>query len=814
MHTLTQDIRYAIRMLTKSPAFTALAVLTLALGIGASAAIFGVVNGFLLRPLPGKDNANLEVIAIRHPGNQDPHGPSFLDYQDFRAGSNAFSAMAAYNMDFVGVRADGRSDRAFANYITADFFDVLGLQPALGSLVFPGESEKSGATPVVILSYSYWLQRFGGDAGIIGKNITVNGKASTVIGVSPKGFFGPYTPAEIGVFLPFGLSDADVLTNRSRHGLHVLARPRPGVSRAQARASLQLIAGHLAETYPATNKDITVDVIPERLARPEAGSSTAMPLVVTVFLAMAGLVLLVTCVNVANLLLVRGAGRAKELAIRASMGAGRMRLVRQLLTESVLLAAIGGLAGAALGSWLSTLASTLRLPGDVPLHIDFSFDWRVFAVIGGIVAFSGILAGLGPAIRASRTDLNESLREGGRSDSAGAGRNRLRGALVVAQVAGSCVVLIIAGLFLRSLQTAEHADLGFRTNGVLLASVDLSQLNYSEARGTAFYRDVATRVRALPGVDSASLAFSVPLGNDSLSDRVWRQGDLALPLGQVPNIGYNIVDDDYFQTLDITLLRGRNFTAQDTKTSVPVAIINETMVSQLWPAQDPIGRRFRIKKTDSPEIEVIGVARNGRYQSLFEDPQPYFYLPAEQSYSARRVIQVRTALPEASISPQIEGIIRNLDPDLPVYDVMPMSESLNGGNGFFLLRAGAIFAGVLGALSLILAVIGVYGVISFVTGKRTHEVGIRLALGAQRGQILALMLRQGLGLAGIGLLIGLAASWGLTRFLGGLLFQIKAVDPFAFIGVTLLLAFVAAMACYLPSRRATQVDPLVALRHE
>jgi putative ABC transport system permease protein len=814
MHTLIQDIRYALRMLAKSPGFTALAVLTLALGIGASAAIFGVVNGFLLRPLPGKDNANLEVIAIRHPGNQDPHGPSFLDFEDYRAGSNAFSAMAAYHMDFVGVRANGRSDRVFTNYITADFFPMLGLQPALGSLVFPGEPDKSGATPMVILSYSYWQQRFAGDAGIIGKNITVNGKASTVIGVSPKGFFGPYTPAEIGVFLPFGLSDPDDLNSRIHHGLHVLARPRPGFSRAQARASLQLIAGHLAEAYPATNKDITVDVIPERMARPEAGSATAMPLVVTVFLAMAGLVLLVTCVNVANLLLVRGAGRAKELAVRAAMGAGRMRLVRQLLTESILLAAIGGLAGAAIGSWLSTLASTLRLPGDVPLHIDFSFDWRVFLVIGAIVAFSGILAGLGPAIRASRTDLNESLREGGRSDSAGAGRSRLRGALVIAQVAGSCVVLIVAGLFLRSLQTAEHADLGFRTNGVLLASVDLSQVGYDEPRGTAFYRDVTSHVRALPGVESASLAYSVPLGNDNLSDRVWKEGDQSLPVTQVPNIGYNIVDSEYFRTLDIPVLRGRNFTAQDTKTSIPVAVINETMAHQLWPDQDPIDRHFRMKKADDPEIEVAGVVRNGKYNSLFEDQQPYFYLPADQSYVARRIVHVRTALPESNIAPEITGIIRSLDPDLAVYDVMPMSESLNGGNGFFLLRAGAIFAGVLGALSLILAVIGVYGVISYVTGQRTHEVGIRLALGAQRRQILALMVRQGLGLAGIGLLIGLAASWGLTRFLGGLLFEIKAVDPIAFIGVTLLLAFVAAMACYLPSRRATQVDPLVALRHE
>ncbi|HUK31599.1 MAG TPA: ABC transporter permease [Candidatus Acidoferrum sp.] len=814
MHTLIQDVRYAFRMLVKSPAFTVLAVLTLALGIGATAAIFGVVNGFLLRPLPGKDNANLLVIAIRHPGNEDPHGPSFLDFQDFRAGSDAFSEMAAYNLDFVGVRAEGQSDRVFANYITSNFFATLGLKPAMGTFIFPGESDKSSAIPVAILSYPYWQRRFAGDPGIVGKTITVNGKACTVIGISPKGFFGPYTPAEIGVFLPIGLSDADVLENRGRHGLHVLARPRDGVSRSQARESLQLIAGRLSTAYPVTNLGTRVDIIPERMARPEPGASTNMPLIVSVFLAMSGLVLLVTCANVANLLLVRGAGRGKELAIRAAMGAGRMRLIFQLLTESLILAAIGGITGALFGSWLSHLAGRLRLPGDIPLHMDFSFDWRVFFVIGAIVIFTGVLAGLGPAIRVSRADLNETLREGGRSDSAGAGRSRLRGALVVAQVAGSCLVLIVAGLFLRSLQTAEHSDLGFRSSGILLASMDLSQLGYDETRGTSFYRDVAARARALPGVESASLAFSVPMGNDSLSDRVWKEGDQTAELARVPNISFNIVDQDYFRTLDIPILRGRGFDSQDTKASVPVAVINETMAKQLWPGQDPLGHHFRTKKPDAPQVLIVGVARNSRYESLFEDPQAYFYVPETQSYSARRVIQVRTDLPQASISPEIERIVRNLDPDLPVYDVMPMSESLNGGNGFFLLRGGAIFAGVLGGLSLILAVIGVYGVLSYVTGQRTHEVGIRMALGAQRTQILALMLRQGLLLVGIGLAIGLAMSFGVTRFLGSLLFQIGSFDPITVGGICLLLASVAAIASYLPSRRATTVDPLIALRHE
>jgi len=815
VHTLIQDIRYAIRMLLKSPSFTVLAILTLALGIGASAAIFGVGNGFYLRPLPGKDNANLQVIAIRHPGNFDPHGPSLMDFQDYRANSNAFIEMAAYDLDFVGVRADNRSDRVFANYVTADFFAVLGLQPALGSLNFPGEPDKSSPPPVLVISYPYWQQRFGGDPAIIGKTVNVNGKPLTIIGVAAKGFFGPYTPAEISVFLPFGFDDTDALTSRSHHGLSVLARPRPGVSRSQARASLQLVADNLAHAYPATNKGVTVTVIPERMARPQANASTTVPLVVSIFFVMVALVLLVTCVNLANLLLVRAAGRSKELAVRSALGAGRARLVRQLLTESLLLSFVGGAAGAGLGWWLSKLASGLRLPGDIPMHVDFSFDWRVFAAIAAVVISCGLFAGLVPAWRASRTDVNESLREGGRSDSAGDSHGRLRGALVVAQVAGACIVLIVAGLFLRSLQTAERADLGFHPDGVLLASVDLSQFGYDETRGTAFYRDVISRARSLPGVQSATLSVTVPLSsNGGQAQRVWKQGQESATPSQTPVIGVNVIDTDYFQTLGIPLLRGRDISDRDTKSSVPVAIINETMAKQLWPGEDPIGHHFHAGKPDSPLTEVIGVARNGKYNGIFNNAEPYFYLAQSQSYTAGRVLQVKTTLPESALAPEIEKLIHSLDPDLPVYDVMPLNVALGGGNGFFLLRAGAIFAGGLGALSLLLAVIGVYGVISYVTGQRTHEVGIRMAIGAQRSDVLRLVLRQGLTLVVVGLAIGLAFSIAATRFLSSLLFQISSADPITFVGVSLLLISVAAFACYLPARRATLVDPLIALRHE
>jgi predicted permease len=722
--------------------------------------------------------------------------------------------MAAYDMDFVGVRADNRSDRVFANYVTADFFAVLGLQPELGSLHFSGESDKAPPPPAAIISYPYWQQRFGGNPAVVGKNVSINGKTVTIIGVTPKGFFGPYTPANISVFLPFGFDSTDALNSRSHHGLYALARPRAGVSRAQQRASLQLVADNLARAFPATNKDMMISVIPERMARPQANASTTTPLVVAVFLAMVALVLVVTCVNLANLLLVRASGRSKELSIRAALGAGRARLVRQLLTESLLLSLVGGAAGALVGAWISRLAAGIRFPGDVPLHADFSFDWRVFAAISVVVISCGLLAGLIPAWRASRTDVNESLREGGRSDSAGGSRNRLRGVLVVAQVSGACIVLIVAGLFMRSLQTAQRADLGFHPDGVLIASVDISQFGYDEARGAAFYREVISRARALPSVQSATLSASVPLGNDNQAQRVWEEGQESATPAQTPVISMNVIDTDYFQTLGIPLLRGRDISARDTKTSPPVAIINETMAKQLWPGEDPLGHHFHFAKPDSPMVEVIGVARKGRYNSIFDDTEPYFYLPQSQNATARRVFQVKTSLPESSIALEVERLIHSLDPDLPVYDVMAMNKSLDGGNGFFLLRIGAIFAGSLGGLSLILSVIGVYGVISYVTSQRTHEVGIRMAIGAQRFDVLGMILRQGLALVFIGLGIGLAFSFAVTRFLKTLLFQISSIDPVTFGGVSLILIAVAAFACFVPARRATQVDPLIALRHE
>jgi len=819
VNSFWQDVRYGIRMLAKKPSFTVLAVMTLALGIGASAAIFSIMNGFFLRPMPGRDNRRLAVVAIQRPHNTEPDALSYPDFEDYRAANTVFTEMACYINRIGGFTADHRSESVLVNYVTSNFFETVGVQPAYGRFFLPGEGDKPGTGSIVILGYAYWQRRFGGDLSVIGRGAALNGMPVTIAGIAPKDFPGPYKLVETNLYAPVGLVDRPgehdpLLTRRAGSEVHALAQPKPGISNAQAQASLELIARRLDEEYPTTNKNTTVKVIPERMARPEPGSASGNVLVTGVFLAMVSLALLVTCVNVANLLLVRAAGRAKEMAIRASLGAGRIRLIRQLLTESLLLSILGGFAGGVLGAGLSHLISSIRVPGDIPIHFDFSFDWRVFACLGAIVAVCAVLVGVAPAWRASRMDLNTTLREGGRSDAGSGGvHNRGRSALVVAQVAGSLVVLIAAGLFLRSLQVASKMDLGFRADSLLNLNFDPSQLGYDEERGTSFFRELKERVIGMPAVEGATFAYSVPMGTNNDSARVWKEGQAPNDRSG-PGIGLNRVDEDYFRILGIPILRGRPFTAQDQKNSPRVAIVNEKMAERLWPGENPLGHHFRFGAADAPMVEVVGVARNGKYNWLFEDQQPYFYVPLTQSYSSLRVLQVRTSVLPATLAVPIEGAARDLDPNLPVFGVTTMQESLGGPNGFFLIRMGAMFAASLGGLCLLLAVVGVYGVISYAVSQRTNEIGIRMALGAQSTDVLRLVMRQGLVLVGIGLAAGLALSFGVTRFMRSLLFQIGAADPVTFGAVSLLLIAVALVACYVPARRATRVDPLAAFREE
>jgi len=830
MGTLLADVRYGLRLLAKNPGFTAVAVVTLALGVGANTAIFSLGNVFMFRPLPVKDADRLTVVAVKFHAHDDPGQLSYLDYQDYRKQSDVFRDMTFYDLNLGGLGYRGHADRIIMAYVPSNFFTMLGIHPALGRLIAPGEGDEPKTGPVVVLGHSYWVRRFGGDPSVIGRSVTLSGQMVTVIGVVPEEFIGPYNIVELDAYAPIGMYPATVgntslFTNRGDTELRVLATLKPHVTTKQAEAALNVIAERLAKAYAQVDQGEIARVIPERLARPEPSVGNYMPLVTTIFLAMVGLVLLVACFNVANLLLARAAAREKEIAVRAAMGASRLRLIRQMLTESILLAIAGAAGGALIGTWVIRGLERLRPIGDFALRLAFTFDWRVFSYVAGVAVLAGIVAGLAPALRISRTHLSETLREGGRGLVGDTRRHWLRNGLVIAQVAGSLIVLVTAGLFTRSLTNAESIDLGYEPHHVLNLSLDPKLQGYDQARAEALLRELLRRAKALPGVESASLAFSVPLGYYGDGTSVQAEGQ-APPAGQrAPEAGYNCVTPDYFSTLRMKIVKGRSFTDADTSTSTPVGVLNQTMAERLWPHQDALGQRFSYEgaqgpfqsqnqSASRPWVTVVGVVRNAKVQGLLDAPGNYFYLPQTQNYKSIHVLQLRTSVPPESLVVPAGALVRELDPSLPVYDVMTMEQAVAGANGYFLFKVGASVAGSLGALGLLLAVVGVYGVVSFAASQRQHEIGIRMALGAQPLSVLGLVVRQAVMLVGAGVGIGVLVALAVSRLLVGLLVGVPSYDLVTFICVSALMLAVALLACYIPARRAAGVDPMVALRCE
>ncbi len=820
MHTLWQDLRFSLRTLAKSPAFTAIAILTLALGIGANTAIFSIANVFLFRPLPVKDADRLAMIAVQSTAKSDPDRVSYLDFLDYQQQSTVFTDITAYNLDLVGLGTDGRAERVITAEVPSNFFSMLGIHPAAGRLINPGEGDQPRSANVVVLGYSYWQKRFAGDPSIVGRSVSFDGHQATVIGVVEKQFHGPYAIVEMDVYAPIGMNgiatnSTSFFTDRADRELLVLGTLRPGITPQQAQVALQVITQRLAEQYPRTNQGHVVRVFPERIARPEPSSADQLPLVATVFLVLVGLVLMVACINVANLLLARASARQREIAIRASMGATRIRLIRQMLTESILLAVAGGASGALLGGWVCSTLETLRPLGDFPLRFGFTFDWRVFGYVAGIAMASGILAGLAPALRTSRANLNETLREGGRGLIGEGGRSHaLRNTLVIAQVAGSIVVLVAAGLFYRSLTRAESIDLGYDAHNLLNVGINPELQNYDRPRSEAFFRGLLSRAKSLPGVESVTLAYSVPLSYYNNGGSIYIEGQVLDQSNRAPTGGYNTVDPNYFQTMRMPILAGRAFTDADTNSSLLVAVINQSMAKTLWPNQDPIGHKFSYKGEKGPFVTIVGVARNARVNDLLHEPRNYFYVPQAQDYNATHVLQLRTTVPPESLINAVESQIQQLDPNLPVFDVMSMERSLMGANGFFIFKMGAALAGTLGALGLLLAVVGVYGVVSYNAARRTHEIGVRIALGAKPANVFRLVLSQAAILVGAGIALGLVAALAMTKLLASFLVGVTSYDPVTFATVSALLILSAFIASYIPAHRAMRVDPMEALRYE
>ncbi len=825
MNSFWRDLRYAARTLANSPGFTIIAIVTLGLGMAVNTTVFSVINGMLLRPLPVPHAEQITVLAMQQAGTPGVQKFSYPDYQDISSQTDSFSDVFGYRPTLGALAVDGKGDYCLLSRVTGNYFSALGIKPALGRLILPTEGQTPGADSIVVLGYSYWQKRFGGEHGVIGKQVEIDGHPATIVGVAPKGFHGTYAIVDMDGFVPLsaplgGQDDAEkdvkeLWTHREDRSISLLGRLKPGVSLKQAQASLSVVAQRTAEQHPETYKGVTFQAYPEKLARPEPDPDNTLPAVAAAFTVLAGLVLLVACFNIANVLLVRATVRQREMGIRAALGAGRGRLVRQHLTESLLLAFLGGGAGLLLGSWAAGFLSSLPLGTDLPISFDFQPDARVYFFALGAVLITGLIVGMLPALRVARSDINSVLREGGRGSSDGPRRNIVRSTLVVAQLAGSMLLLIVAGLFIRSLGKAQQTYLGFNPDHVLDLSIDVQQAGLNETRGREFYRQIDERISALPGVVSVAQAFSVPMGVISADDPVSIEGHPVESGKQPPTVMYNPVTPRYFETLRIPLQAGRGFTDSDSEKAPRVAIVNQTMAKKFWPKEDPVGKRFSLKGTAGPFIEVVGVVQDGKYKNVIEDPQEaFFYLPLNQRYMEFRTLHVRTSVPPETLVPQIAAQIHEVAPDVAMSQVQTMSKALDGVNGFFFFRFGAQLAGTMGFLGLILAVIGVYSVVSYATAQRTHEIGIRMALGAAPRDILKMVLRQSLVVVVIGIAVGLAAALAGTRALASLLVGISPNDPVTFATVLILLSAVALLACWIPARRATRVSPLVALRYE
>jgi putative ABC transport system permease protein len=822
MGTLFQDIRYGTRMLLKNPATTLVAVLTLALGIGANTTIFSTLNGFMLRPLPVA-NADRLVVFDGHPQNGDSFlNFSYLDFRDIRSGADGFSDVIGYTLRLAGMESGGRVEPVLFSYVSANYFHALGLKPAAGRLIYGEETEKNGTENVVVLGYGYWKKRFNNDPDIVGRQIKMNGHSVTVVGVAPEGFHGTYSLVEMQAYLPMGMrmlwdqtleNKNDYWTKRDSPDVKILGVLKPGVSRQQAQVSANVVAQRLNKEFPETHKGVTYRLYWERLARPEPDPSNGVLIVGVLFMVLAGMVLLLACSNVANIVLVRATAREREMAVRTALGAARSRIVRQLLTESLLLALAGGALGMVAGVWTSRLISSIRLEAfNSPILFDFSFDWRVFTFGLAIAVITGLLVGLAPAWRSARANFNQVLHEGSRGI-LGSGKSRVRNTLVIAQVAVSLMLLVVAGLFVRSARNAEHTFLGFDPTNVLNLTMETRTIGFDKARSRQFFREMEDRVRVLPGVQSVSIAATVPMGYSNEAGHVYAEGHI-LGKETAPVAFYNVVDPAYFNTMRIPLLRGRPLTEQDTDKTPKVAVINEAMAAKLWPNEDPLGKRFSATAQSGPFIEVVGLTRQGKYIDPVDETTMFYYQPQAQNPSSFATLQLRTASDPEALIPAVEQQIHSLAPDLPLTDVQTMAQSLSGANGFFLFRMGSRFTVVLGLLGLVLALVGLYSVISYVAAQRTHEIGVRMALGADRRDIMKMVLRQGLALVGAGLAGGLVLTFVAARAIASMLVGVSPSDPLTLAAVSVLLAVVGLAASFIPARRAMRIEPLRALKYE
>jgi predicted permease len=813
LDSLLSDVRLGLRALRTRPGFTAVALISLALGIGANTAVFTLVNQAFFRPLPVA--APEELVTLDNDASHRMFPAfSYPNYEDFRDRNEAFSGLIAYRFAPLSVSHDGVAERMWGYLVSGNYFEVLGIEPALGRLLSPEDDVLPGGHPVAVLSHRSWLSRFGGEPGVLGEDVLVNGRSYTVVGVAAPGFAGTQIVVTPDLFLPIAMQAAidrgrDLLDDRTAENIYVQGRLRPGVGLELAQSSLDAVALELEREYPRINEGKRVSLSPAGFVSGRMRSS---------FLGFTGLLmgvvafaLLLACTNLANLLLARAAERRREIGMSLALGAGRLRLVRRLLVECVVLSLGGGVLGFLLAFWLVRLVAAFRPPVDFPLVFDLEMDPRVLLFTFLVSLAAGVLFGLLPALRVTRVGPLAALHD----ELAGENARRWSkgGGLVVFQVALSLVLLVGSGLAVRGLKRAQTLELGFDPERAVEVSFDLGLQGYEETQGRELQREILERLRALPGVAAAGIADFVPVDLHFSRTRLFIEGEpVPRRLNEAPITFVSRISPGYLSAMTTRVVAGRDFTDADDKRQLPIAVVNEALARRFWPGQDPLGKRLSLRSPDTPRVEVVGVAEDGKYAGLNEEPQPFVYLPIRQSYSGTTTVIVRGDSDPGRLLPSIRAEIRRIDPAIAVYAARVLSARL--ALPLFPARIAATLLGAFAVLSLSLAAIGIYGVMSQMVSRRRREIGIRVALGARREDVLKLAMAAGMAPTCLGVFVGAGAALVLTRWMTSLLFGVSPKDPWTFAATAGLLLLVAALSCFLPARSAASAAPMVSLRTE